>query len=114
MEKKALKACVVVLVILTITSLTMNVSCMHAPSVSNQQELNTSLLNAAQVGDAGNIKSLLKKGANVNYVDSDSWTALMWAVCYGNKETAKVLLEAKADVNYTTTNGWTALNSGSR
>ena len=58
------------------------------------------LIEAADQEDFGKVRSLLKLGINVNYVDEDGVTALITATYAGNTRLVKLLLENGADVNY--------------
>ena len=55
------------------------------------------------------VKTLLDRGADVNYQDTDSSTALMWASKAGLKEITSLLLKAGADINVRSNKGDTAL-----
>lgn len=70
-------------------------------------ELENRLIEAAKRGDEGEVKLLLKNGANVNARDSYGATALMWA----GKHVAvvQILLAAGADLKATSNDGSTAL-----
>lgn len=63
------------------------------------ENLGPALISAAGRGDAGSVRRLLKKGANVEARDNSGRTPLI-AAAYGNHlEAAKPLVEAGADVN---------------
>lgn len=55
------------------------------------------------------VKMLLKGGANINDVDSDGKTALIYAVEHHNIDTTKYLIDAGSDLNVKTKYGRTAL-----
>ncbi len=55
------------------------------------------LLKAAADGDVEKIKELIKKGADVNSVNSKKETVLMLAAKSGNSEAVRILLKAKAN-----------------
>jgi ankyrin repeat protein len=67
------------------------------------------LINAAAVGDLGQVKSLIAAKADVNAKADDGETALMYAVWGDYAEVVRALLAAKADVNAKNNNGITAL-----
>lgn len=67
------------------------------------------LLDAAERGDAAEIKRLLAAGADVNAADKDGGTALDAAAYYGHADCVKILLAAGADVHAVNIDGWTAL-----
>jgi ankyrin repeat protein len=69
------------------------------------------LLERAAIQDYDDIVELLvKKGADINYQDSTSWTALMWAVHGNSTRTVKLLVELGVDVNIEDRGGFTALS----
>jgi ankyrin repeat protein len=63
------------------------------------EEINAELLQAAEHGETDRIKTLIKKGANINIQDSQGRTAVMIATYNNDSKTANVLIEAGADVN---------------
>ncbi len=65
---------------------------------------NEELKTAAKRGQVNLVKTLLSKGANVNY-RSGSWTILMSVAKRGHTEVVKVLLRHGADVNAKGTGG---------
>ncbi|AFM27021.1 ankyrin repeat domain-containing protein [Desulfomonile tiedjei] len=69
----------------------------------------TILMEAAVRGNLEVMKLLLDKGANIDMVDQDGWTALMGATVQGRIEPVRLLLEHGADVNAKNCNGETAL-----
>lgn len=69
----------------------------------------TVLMEASVRGNLEAMKLLLEKGANIDMVDQDGWTALMGATVQGSLEPVKLLLEHGADVNAKNHNGDTAL-----
>ncbi|BAO99459.1 ankyrin repeat domain-containing protein [Wolbachia endosymbiont of Cimex lectularius] len=74
--------------------------------------LNTELLNAAKNGDIEKVKSLISEGADVNVVDKNGDTPLIWAATNGHKETVETLLKVKGiDVNVKGQYGYTPLHS---
>jgi len=67
------------------------------------------LIKAIEEDDESTVRSLIKKGTNVNITDDESFTALMLASARGNINIIRMLLKAGADVNATCDIGWTAL-----
>ncbi len=67
------------------------------------------LFAAAEIGDVGKIKLLIKAGANVNARNRAGWTALMVAANYGQIAVSKLLIENGADVQAQHLTGLTAL-----
>ncbi len=57
------------------------------------------IINAAANGDYNKVVSLVKKGRNVNAVNTLKWTPLAYACKYGYLEIAKHLVENGADIN---------------
>lgn len=84
------------------------------PDRSNRRPLHY----AAKKGNAEMVKTLVRKGANVNDKDNKGYTPLHYACSNGNPESVKILLEFGGDVNAKTNNNKTPLslarNSGSR
>lgn len=71
----------------------------------------TPLMAAADENQAEIARLLIDRGANVNFVNKNGWTALMEAADEGSYETARILLQAGADVNlHGETTRSTALN----
>jgi ankyrin repeat protein len=68
------------------------------------------IADAAMQGDREAVRSLLKKGLDVNEAQGDGTTALHWAAIKGDAETARMLIYAGANVRATTRIGaYTAL-----
>jgi ankyrin repeat protein len=74
------------------------------------------IINAAANGDYGKVVSLVKKGRDVNAVNTLKWTPLAYACKYGYLEITKHLVENGADVNMRINTGASllqiALNGG--
>jgi ankyrin repeat protein len=60
------------------------------------------IANAAQSGDRDAVRTLLKKGADVNEAQGDGTTALHWAAMKGDADLAQMLIVAGANVRATT------------
>jgi len=71
--------------------------------------INQTLIEFAQEGDVGEVKSLIESGVNVNLRDDFGRTILTYASEEGQIEVVKVLLEAGVDVNARADSGLTAL-----
>jgi len=69
----------------------------------------TPLCYASFIGNAEAVKSLIEKGANINYKDGNGQTPLILASITGNIEEIKILLQAGANVNDADINNSTAL-----
>lgn len=67
------------------------------------------LFNAASEGDAGMVKALLEKGADVNARNGEGDTPLILAARNGHAETVSALLESEADPDMTDAAGDTAI-----
>ncbi|MHB1214238.1 MAG: ankyrin repeat domain-containing protein [Thiobacillus sp.] len=67
------------------------------------------LFNAAQSGDAAQLKTLLEAGAAHGAADEAGETALMHAARGGHLAAVQVLIAAGADVNAKSPQGWTAV-----
>lgn len=57
---------------------------------------------AARNGDAGVVKELIARGADVKATNAEKWTALHCAVEAGSVQAAKMLLDSGADINAAT------------
>ena len=57
------------------------------------------LLKAAQSGNLTQVQALLAQGANIDAIDRDGTTALMFAAQQGYTEIVRHLLQAGANVN---------------
>jgi ankyrin repeat protein len=70
---------------------------------------------AARLGDAAAVKTLLKGGADVNAAQGDGMTALHWAAQKGDAELVSMLLSAGANVRATTRlGGYTPMHLASQ
>jgi ankyrin repeat protein len=67
------------------------------------------LIHAAAAGDSVMTKQMLADKADVNYIDSDGWSALSEACLAGNTEVLKILIDAGGNVNLKHQKGWTCL-----
>ena len=76
--------------------------------------MNKEFLNASWKGQTETVALLLEKGADVNAMDNDGITALMWTTKYGRTEIVKILLERGADVLAVDQYGDTALSMASK
>lgn len=82
-----------------------------APS---QNELNKQLWDAAHIGDAATVSSLLQQGADANTATASGETALHAAVAVGSLPTVVQLVNQGANVNAVTSTGWTPLHHAAR
>ncbi len=57
------------------------------------------LRRAVEAGDPQAVEAALNAGANINYADSNGWTALMMAALYGHIDIVRLLIDAGAHVN---------------
>ncbi|ROL51866.1 Kinase D-interacting substrate of 220 kDa [Anabarilius grahami] len=69
----------------------------------------TALMVASEQGSLEIVQELIRRGANVNLDDIDSWTALISAAKEGHTEVVKELLENNANVEHRDMGGWSAL-----
>ena len=69
-----------------------------APARS-ESETKNEWFQAAQKGDEGAIKSMLKRSVDVNSRDGYGETALHIAIAEGHTKTARLLIDGKADIN---------------
>jgi len=57
------------------------------------------MMTAASTGDNNLVRAFLEQGYNPNEINSNGWSALMYASTYGFVRVVRVLVEYKADVN---------------
>ena len=81
--------------LITVTPQTMPVTL----SASDQQALDTMLIQAAESGGTPTTLSLLEAGANINATDERGRTAVMAATHANQVETVRALINAGADIN---------------
>ncbi|MBI3585435.1 MAG: caspase family protein [Nitrospinae bacterium] len=72
-----------------------------------------SLIKAASNGDIKTVTALLDRGADVNAINHQGYTALTWAAVRGNTELVKLLIEKGADVNVQSPLKWAAWGGSS-
>lgn len=88
--------------------------------IKNQQELiaafegvkgvkETQMIVAASVGNISILRKMIEEGADVNYKDTDGWSALSEATLAGQLEVLRLLIDSHVDVNLKHQQGWTAL-----
>jgi ankyrin repeat protein len=76
---------------------------------TEQAELDTLLLKAAQDGDTDTVSALIAAGANINAVNQHGDTPLILAAFHGRTNTVSVLIAARANLNAADQYGNTAL-----
>ena len=62
------------------------------------ETLGHSLIKASANGELEEVKSLLKRKAEPNFVDKKNWNSLMWASSQGHTEIVKLLLEKNGKI----------------
>ncbi|MBI3441067.1 MAG: ankyrin repeat domain-containing protein [Proteobacteria bacterium] len=73
------------------------------------------LMEAARDGGVGNpgdveaVKTVLRKGANLDEQDEEGFTALLWAACLGHTEVVRLLISEGAAIDVKDNDGRTAL-----
>jgi ankyrin repeat protein len=67
--------------------------------INGKASLNKSLMTAVDNGQIDTVKVLLDKGANINVVDNNGLTLLMYAAKSGSADMAKLLLSRGAKIN---------------
>ena len=88
--------------LLVSVSLTMMIFCAGCGKAQNK------LLLAASAGDLITVKSLIARGANVNFREEGN-TALILAVCQGHTEIVQMLLKEGAEIEINPKDGMTLL-----
>ena len=78
-------------------------------SVNSNPDLGASIHEAAMKGDLVRISQLLERGCNVDTLDQDGRTALIYAAYNGNTNLLRLLIQNGASVNLQDINGSTAL-----
>jgi subtilisin family serine protease len=68
------------------------------------------LVEAAQLGNIHYVKSMIKRGVNINSFDENGHTALIKAASNGNDQMLTVLLAGGANINFADSEGNTALH----
>ena len=77
----------------------------------NEDTINDDFLSAIKEGNLEEVKGLIEKGADVNFVSLYEDTPLIVASREGNLEIAKLLVEKGADANFSTFHENTALSN---
>lgn len=57
------------------------------------------IFEACRVGDLDAVRKYVGNGADVNLVDNDGYSALIWAACNGHLGVCELLVGSGADVN---------------
>ena len=81
----------------------------HRGGVDDMLSNNTAFLDASYEGNQNKVLQLLEKGANIDTIDHNGATALMYACSLGHIDIAKLLINRGAKVNITDNDGYTAL-----
>ncbi len=97
------------LLVITLTCVFTLVGCVDQ-SLSSQNYLNESLIQAAHEGNEMEVVRLLNKGASVNARDEAEGTALFYAAGNDHLSVVRILLNRGASVNAQDHNGDTALD----
>lgn len=91
-------------------TVTLKAAIMLGADVNSSQNGFSALLTAAMLGNNYSIvEILLDKGARINAVDGEGWSALHWASNEGHIESVKLLLYWGADINAIDKNGCNSL-----
>lgn len=67
------------------------------------------LIRSAASGDTETMQNLIAKGADIDALDEQHWTALMWAAKGGHTDTVKAILAEGGNINIKNLGGFTAL-----
>ncbi|XP_072552090.1 ankyrin repeat and EF-hand domain containing 1a [Salminus brasiliensis] len=84
------------------------------PNATNQVTGRTALMEAVKAGAAGLVRAILKRGANVNMLDTKKFHAVHFAAEAGYFEIIQVLSAYAADMGGVTAEGNTALHYAAR
>jgi len=76
---------------------------------SAKESLNNQLVEASNMGNLEQVKSLIKQGADINFKSNAGITALMKASQGGDLEIVKLLIKSGADIHIKNKRGQTAL-----
>lgn len=71
----------------------------------------TTLHQAVRIGDANQVRTLLREGSNVNQPDREGWTALHHAAFTGHRAIAALLIRHGAEINAGDRDEWTPLHT---
>ncbi len=102
------------LTLIMICLISASVNFVYAKQSTDQENLNTQLLEASKKGNLEEVKKLIAQGADVNYKDYNcgkghvyikGFSILIDAVEAGKKEVVEVLLNNKADIDMEINNG---------
>lgn len=96
-------------ILFAIFGLAINFSDLNAANTTGNI-LGQKLIELVRDGNTGAISPLLQAGANVNAVDNNGSTALMYATYSGDKEAVEQLLRSGADVNIVSYTGVKAID----
>jgi ankyrin repeat protein len=69
---------------------------MACATIIPSESLNQKLIAAAEIGDTPLIIDLIRRGANINAINSEGWTPYLAAAAAGQLETMKLLKMAGA------------------
>ena len=83
------------------------------PSFSQTRDIDMQLFRASSEGNLPEVRSLIRKGANVNATQSEGATPLIVAAFSGNLEVLQYLISCGAKVNVRDINGNTAIMQAS-
>lgn len=83
------------------------------PNKELAREEERSLRDAVRQSDTASLKACILRGADLDSINADGRTVLIWAVFKGRVGGAKLVLDAKAAVNKANEFGWTPLHSAS-
>ena len=83
----------------------------QATSINEVIAQQSTIFRAAYYGHIHEVNALIESGENVNLIDANGWTPLMYAANMSKIEAVKALIAAGADVNFRDRDGWTPLIS---
>lgn len=81
----------------------------YVPSFSGEYNDKYTIFDSVENGDTESLKMFIKKGEDINQIDSNGWTLLMTALKFRQENIAEILLKKGADIDIKTKTGWNAL-----
>src|ERR1700761_1171941 len=81
----------------------------QADSEASRMNREEQFIDAVKHGRAKSVRENIQLGVDVNCLDDNGWTPLMWAAQEGHADIVRLLLSAGADANFADKEGFTPL-----